>query len=178
VLPAAANWRYLGADTARLSRRLYGSNPFLESPTIAEHIRRTSDPDERVYVVGSEPQIFFHARRRSATRYIYFYPLLGGFDDGLERQREAMREVEASNPRYVVWVNVSTSLRFDPAADPYVLDASDELIGRSYRLELLAVAAGREREFRYLYGDEARRAQAALRERQRRVPWLAVYRRR
>ena len=63
---------------------------------IADQIRRNSRPDDRVFVVGSEPQILFLAGRRSATRYIFFYPLTGDYPDARERQQEAIDEVKAA----------------------------------------------------------------------------------
>ena len=70
----------------------------------------TSGPEDRVYIVGSEPQIFFYAERASATRYIFFYPLTGDYPDVLERQREVAAEVALARPRYVVWVESSRRL--------------------------------------------------------------------
>ncbi len=55
-----------GSPTAA-SRIIYGLNPFPESARIAAHLRATSDEDDRVLIVGSEPQILFYAGRRSAT---------------------------------------------------------------------------------------------------------------
>ena len=52
----------------------------------------------------------FYAQRASATRYIFFYPLTGPYADALARQHEAMREVEARRPAYVVRVALPTSL--------------------------------------------------------------------
>ena len=54
-------------DLAGRSRGIYGDNPFPESLEIAKYIERTSKPEETVYVLGSEPQIFFYSNRRSAT---------------------------------------------------------------------------------------------------------------
>jgi hypothetical protein len=57
-----ANWATLTAGSPNaVSRRIYGLNPFPESLEIAKYIRRTSSPDDSVYVVGSEPQILFYA---------------------------------------------------------------------------------------------------------------------
>ncbi len=57
-------------------RMVYGANPFPESLRIAEFIRNNSRPDDTVAVIGSEPQIYFYSGRRSATSYIYMYPLM------------------------------------------------------------------------------------------------------
>jgi len=160
-----------------ISRRIYGLNPFPEAVQIASYVARTSEPHESVYVVGSEPEIFFHAERRSATRYIYFYPLTGGYADALLRQREAIAEVEASRPRYVVWVNVPTSLSTEQASDSYVLEATRALLRREYRLEFVVRLDERGESYEFVYGSEALRwvfdAQTDLRG----LPWIAVYRR-
>jgi hypothetical protein len=57
-------------------RAVYGRNPFPESIEIANYIKADSAPSDRIAVIGSEPQIFFYADRRSATGYIYTYGML------------------------------------------------------------------------------------------------------
>jgi 4-amino-4-deoxy-L-arabinose transferase-like glycosyltransferase len=160
-----------------ISRRIYGLNPFPEAAEIARYVARTSEPDESVYVVGSEPQIFFYAARRSATRYIYFYPLTGGYPDAPERQREAIAEVEASEPRYVVWVNVPTSLLAADGGDPYIFEATNALLRRAYRLEFVARLDERLESYEFVYGSEARRWVFDAGTDLQGLPWLAVYRR-
>ncbi len=178
VPPVVASRSVLFAGSPEaISRRIYGLNPFPEAVEIASYVARTSEPDESVYVVGSEPQIFFYAERRSATRYIYFYPLTGGYPDESERQREAITEVEASRPRYVVWVNVPTSLLNADGSDPYIFEASNALLRREYRLEFVARLDERLETYEFVYGSEALRWVVDARTDLQRLPWLAVYRR-
>jgi hypothetical protein len=92
-----------------ISRHVYGANPFPESQEVARYIAERSAPADRIAVLGSEPQIFFYARRASATRYLYLYPLLEPNPFGPEMKEELIREVEAADPAFVVWVNVPTS---------------------------------------------------------------------
>jgi hypothetical protein len=188
--PLAAQRRLLGAPPERISREIYGLNPFPESLTIGEYIRQTSAPDDHVYVIGSEPQIFFYARRRSATRYIYFYPLTGAYADARERQREVLREVAQRRPLYAVWAHVPTSTLMDAETDRFVFEESARLLRRDYALEFLAwldfsqaladpaLAAALEAQgFRFSYGEEARQVmQRALAAADHHI-WLAVYRR-
>jgi hypothetical protein len=62
----------LGLD--QVSRRIYGLNPFPESPAIGRYLaQRTTDRDT-IAVIGSEPQIYFYSGRHSATGYIYTWP--------------------------------------------------------------------------------------------------------
>ncbi len=94
---------------AELSRYSYALNPFPESPGIAEIVRSHSRPDDRVAILGSEPQILFYAQRRSATGYIYMYPLMEQGAHALSMQEELIREVTAAAPEVLVYVHVEES---------------------------------------------------------------------
>jgi hypothetical protein len=87
-----------------LCQSLYGPNPFLESAAVAGYIRNHSDPDARVAVFGSEPEIYFYARRHSATGYIYTYSLMENQPYAATMQREMIREIEQARPEYFVAV--------------------------------------------------------------------------
>ena len=176
--PVVANWEILRAEPDSISRQIYTLNPFPESLEIADYIRRTSDADDTIYVVGSEPQIFFYARRRSATRYIFFYPLTGAYSDASERQAEVIREVKANRPRYVVVVNLRTSLMATPGTDTYVFEETVKILASGYRLEFVVRPHGGDPGFDFLYGSEARRAELEVVQQNRSRPGLAVYRRR
>ena len=159
------------------AREIWGLNPFPEAVTIARHIARTSGPDETVFVVGSEPQIPFYAERRSATRYIFFYPLTGGYPGARERQREALAEVERARPRYVVWVHVSTSLLMSDRTDRWIFEETDRMLARDYAIELVAHPDERGEDYVFAHGRAALRWLDAERERLEELPWVAVYRR-
>jgi hypothetical protein len=176
--PVAANWGYLRAGTpSAIARKMYGLNPFPESLEIASYIRSTSDADDSVYVVGSEPQILFYAERRSATRYIFFYPLTADLPNAAERQREVMREVTAAKPRYVVMTNLRTSLLMTPESERFIFEETGRWLSRRYRLEFVALPRGKGQDFEFVYGAEAKRQVAEAREKKERRPWIAVYRR-
>lgn len=93
----------------RVSRKVYGRNPFPESLEVAKYTREHSSEDDRIAVIGSEPQIYFYSHRRSATGYIYTYPLMENHKYALTMQEEMIREIESACPEYLVFVNVATS---------------------------------------------------------------------
>jgi hypothetical protein len=93
----------------RVSRSIYGRNPFPESLEVAKYIREHSSEDDRIAVIGSEPQIYFYSHRRSATGYIYTYPLMENHKYALEMQEEMIREIESARPEYLVFANIPTS---------------------------------------------------------------------
>jgi hypothetical protein len=93
----------------QISRSTYSLHPFHESLEIAEFIKKHTDPDDRIAIFGSEPQIFFYSQRRSASSYIYMYPLMEKHDFALTMQRDYIKDIESANPKYLVYVNVPPS---------------------------------------------------------------------
>ncbi len=176
--PMVANRAVLAAETPEAAaRELWGLNPFPEAVAIARHIARTSAPGEAVFVVGSEPEILFYAERPSATRYIFFYPLTGGYPEALERQREALAEVTRARPRYVVWVHISTSLLISERTDRWIFEETDRMLARDYAMEFVAHADERGEGYVFSHGHAALRWLDAERGRLAELPWVAVYRR-
>jgi len=90
-------------------RSTYWLNPFSESLEIAEFIQKRTNPDDRVAVLGSEPQIFFYSKRRSASGYIYMYPLMENHRFALQMQKDFINDVEKAKPKIMVYVGVSAS---------------------------------------------------------------------
>lgn len=103
----AAIWFQLTPD--QVSRKIYGFSPFPESPEIANYLTAHTRPDETIAVLGSEPQIFFLARRHSASGYVYIYPLSEPQPLAPAMRVEFIREIETARPKYVVYVNKLSS---------------------------------------------------------------------
>jgi hypothetical protein len=84
---------------------------------IARYIRERTQPGERVAVIGSEPQIYFYSGRRSATGSIYTYPRMELQPYASAMQRQMIREIEAADPRYLVFVSATRSWLVRPGSD-------------------------------------------------------------
>jgi hypothetical protein len=102
-------------DTRELSRSTYGSNPFIEAVAIGKYIRERTDDNDRIAVLGSEPEIYFYAGRKSATGYIYTYALMEPQPFASRMQAEMIQEIEAAHPRFLVfpWIETSWLARKD-----------------------------------------------------------------
>ena len=81
---------------------IYGLNPFSESLKIAQYIRDHTKKEDKVAVLGSEPQIYFYSQRKSATRHLYVYPLMEKHVYTRKMQNEMIREIESAQPKFVV----------------------------------------------------------------------------
>ena len=166
LLPAAALLAAIGASAlaralaARLSpgpgeaRDTCGANPFPEAMEIARRIAGDSRPEDRVAILGSEPEIFFYAHRRSATGHIYMYGLMEEQPYARRMQQEAIREIEAQAPLYIVFVNVPQSWLGRPGSDTTILTWSRPYLEEHYRVAGVADIQSSDRTV-YAWGEEA-----------------------
>ena len=119
---------------AKLSRTIYGANPFPESLEIAKFIESRSAATDRVAVFGSEPQIYFYSKRHAATGHIYVYGLMEAHDYSLSMQKEMISEVMSSNPKFIVVVSITTSWLIRPESEKYILRWLDDYVRNNYTL--------------------------------------------
>ena len=130
---ALAPWYYLPGPPDAKIRRIYANNPFAESGLVAGYLAGQSDASDRVFVYGSEPQILFYARRQSASRYMFSYPLTAPFAGVRARQSEALAEIRRLRPRFVVFCPLSTSLLIQPGTPPELHQGLERLVTDEYR---------------------------------------------
>ena len=101
-----------------ISRIIYtGDAPFVEMAAVGDYIRTNSSPAATVAVMGSEPEIYFYAHRRSATGYIYMYALMEPQPYASQMQREMMSELETNKPEFLVYVPNPDSWGIRPSSD-------------------------------------------------------------
>ncbi len=103
-----------------VTRHTYGENPFLEAVAIGQYIKQNSDPDDRVAVIGSEPEIYFYSNRKSASGYIYTYGLMEEHSFAESMQRDMAAEIEAESPKFLVYVNSPYSWLTQPNSPKFI----------------------------------------------------------
>ena len=130
--------RLIGMAPDAIARSIYGSsNPFVESEAVARRVAELTRPQDFVYVAGSEPQILYHARRRSPTRFVISYPLMLETPLALPYQQECVRDLERNPPAAIVFARSPLSWLPRPNS-PKVL--MDYLGNTERRLELLEMS--------------------------------------
>jgi len=125
---------FFEADPLMAFRDLYTTNPFIEAPHIAGYIQSHSTPEDRIAVIGSEPEIYFDAQRRSATGYIYMYPLMESQPFVPTMQKEMIAEIEASRPKFIVFVSTQLSWLASPGSDKTIIAWAQHYAHEHYRL--------------------------------------------
>ena len=137
-------------------KNVYGPNPFPEAVEIAHYVEAHTSASDRIAVLGSEPEIYFYAKRHSATGFIYVYGLMEQQKYAFEMQQQMIHEIESAQPRYLVAVN--SRLSWLPAeGSPQALSFTawaDRYLATQY--ELVGVADRVEDHTEYHYDDDAK----------------------
>ncbi|MBI5142819.1 MAG: glycosyltransferase family 39 protein [Nitrospirae bacterium] len=140
---------------AAISRRAYGLNPFPESVEIAKFIEANSAKDDKIAILGSEPQILFYSHRRSATGYIYVYSLMEKHEYSLAMQKEMIGQIESARPKYIVFVPIDASWLAWKDAEMHILRWLQGELQRNYTVVGVADIVAPEPTV-YKWNDEAR----------------------
>ena len=99
---------------------------------VGRFIRDHSSPEDRIAVLGSEPEIYFYARRRSATGYIYTYALMEPQPFAATMQDEMIREIEAAHPRYLVFAWIKDSWLAQPGSNQVIVQWARRYVRECY----------------------------------------------
>lgn len=108
-------WFSLSPDA--VSRETYGTTLFSKAEELARQLKAETPPGARIAVLGSEPEIYFLSQRRSATGYIYTYPLMESHPYARTMQQNMSAEIERAKPDYVVYVDDPMSWLQTPESD-------------------------------------------------------------
>lgn len=168
-IAVAGQWKILvSLPDAGVTRATFGLNPFPESIAIADYLRQATGPDDRIAVIGSEPQLYFYSNRRAATGYIYTYALMEDHPFALKMQREMIQEIEASRPKFMVLVKVPTSWLGRPNSHQEIIQWADRYVEAHY--ERTGAVQLRSPESLFLWNEKA----AALPE-NRQGYWIEIF---
>jgi hypothetical protein len=110
----------------------YWGNPFTETQEIAKYIKDNTSDTDKIGILGSEPEICFYANRRSATGYLYTYPLVENqpFDEIMQEQM--INEIEKSKPAYLVFCNIAYSWLPQAGSPRTIFVWADKYVNANY----------------------------------------------
>jgi hypothetical protein len=123
---------FFAMNSRDLSRTLYGHNPFIEAVEIGKYIRERTAKDDRIAVLGSEPEIYFYADRKAATGYIYTYALMEPQPYAQTMQKEMIREIESAHARYLVFSWIDYSWMAQKESDQSIIAWANAYVGQCY----------------------------------------------
>ena len=133
---------YLESSPEKISRNIFGLNPFPESAKIASYISEHTTPNDHIFIYGSEPQILFYAQRHSATPFVMIYPLTFAHPRYQEMQQLAWKDITITRPKFILFVQVPTSILWDRKADLLFARKLRELVDKEYHLDTKETIGG------------------------------------
>ncbi len=155
---AIANGRayYLDNTPDEVSRTLYAGNPFVEAREVGARIAADTAPTDTLAILGSEPELLVYAGRRSATGYMYVYPLVEPQPANLRMQREMIAEIEAAAPKYLVFCDVPASWSASPGAPTDILQWFNRYAPAHYDVVGIVEIGSAGTPPAYVWGADAR----------------------
>jgi hypothetical protein len=141
-------------DLNTLSRRLYHPNPFADSETIAKYIQTKTEINDKIAILGSEPQILFYADRLSATPYLFTYFIMEPHPYSLSMQKEMAGNIEMEKPKLLIYINHPISWVVWQNSQMYIFTWADKFIKEYYSLAGLVDVVSAEKSI-IKWGEEA-----------------------
>jgi len=125
----------IGLTPDELGIWIYGlENPFNESKLVAQKVVENSNYSDKIFVAGSEPQIYFYSQRLSPTRFIITYPLNIYSPKREIYQTEVVKDLSRNKPRIIVYSNKEASGLWEKDSPKIFLDYIKDLISKDYYL--------------------------------------------
>jgi len=140
----------------QIAHKIYGPNPFYESLNIAEFITKNTTKNDKVAILGSEPQIFFYSKRQSASGFLYMYPMMEKHKFALAMQKSFIKDIDELKPKYIIFVNILSSWLKRPLSYKNIFKYLDYLINNN-KYSLIGLVEIHESEsFYYWKPDKIR----------------------
>jgi hypothetical protein len=103
----AAHWDVLYQFSPdEVTETVYHQHPFPYSALIAKIIKEKTSREDRIAIMGNEPQFLFYSQRRSATSFIYTYSIAEDQPLAEQFRFEMMHQVESASPKLLIYTNI------------------------------------------------------------------------
>lgn len=117
-----------------LTNWVYGTvNPFAEAAEVADHVSQITNNNDKIFVAGSEPEIYFYAKRRSVTPFIITYPLNLPTNYREQFQQDTIDDLSQNPPTIIVVSNRAMSGLWDEKSPRIFIDYLNNLVAEKYQ---------------------------------------------
>jgi hypothetical protein len=126
---------------AQLGWLAVGPQDFEAAPELARYLREHMQPDDWMFVFGSEAQIAFLAQRRLANPYVMLYPLMQPLPRHREYQERTWAFFQRTRPLYVLVPPNPASRMEQQGTDPFFRAQFVPYVMQHYELEAAVLRA-------------------------------------
>ena len=115
---------------------IYGRvNPFVEAVVAGEKVKEATSPDDKIFVAGSEPEIYYYSQRKSTTRFVITYPLNITSTYQEKYQKELVDNLKKDPPKAIVVSNLQHSGLWNEGSPRIFIDYLEEIITDKYQVK-------------------------------------------
>ncbi len=144
---------YFGMSPEKVVERTYGKlNIFTTSKQISEYIKSNTRPEDKIQVLGSEPQIYFFSNRRSASGHIYMYGLMENQEYAQSMQAELAQDIMKQKPKFLVFSLEKSSWMVSANSNTWIWNWYKEYTARHYNIIGLGFF-DKDSVTQYIWGD-------------------------
>lgn len=134
ILPAITLYPFIFQySPVEAVKKIYPTNSFDVMPDVARRISQMTGPDDSVFIFGAEPEVLFYARRVSATRYIFLFPLYGPYRHVREEQIATAQEISRHHPEAALYY--PNKLFFLPGSDQFFTEWTKEYLQEHFQAD-------------------------------------------
>jgi hypothetical protein len=118
-----------------LSAWIYGTDePFIESRLLAEQIRARTGSSDRIFIIGSEPQLYYFSQRLAVSKFDITYPLMIDTPWRVQFQEQAIAALQKTKPAAIVLSRYADSGAGDSDSSSLYLDYLSTELQNNYHL--------------------------------------------
>lgn len=133
ILAGGVQW---GATETVLADQRYGTSMFHNAALVGNWVSKQQQ--RSLYILGSEPEIYYYADAVPTSRYVIQNPLFGGFASSDARQREVWVAVSRAKPAWIITV-APAAIPLFPESNRWLVTQVDALLNAAYRPRIVAV---------------------------------------
>ncbi|MDX1478107.1 MAG: glycosyltransferase family 39 protein [Saprospiraceae bacterium] len=111
LLTAATAWHFSGlwryyfnTELDTVMKLAYRDNYFPEHQIVGDFLRDQLQPGDQLMVLGSEPQIYLYARRKSPSRHFYLTFTSKELPEARRWEDEVIQTISTSKPDYLAFI--------------------------------------------------------------------------
>ncbi|MCC7246360.1 MAG: glycosyltransferase family 39 protein [Saprospiraceae bacterium] len=126
---------YFRPNLTAVVRNTYGDNPFNPIKRVGDFLKKRVKPEDKLALIGSEPQLYVYTGLDSPTRHAYFtYLMLDTTKTPriFDWQREFKEDLVRENPKYMVFTSHAISVYANKNSDMRIFDWLTQHIQNNY----------------------------------------------
>jgi hypothetical protein len=128
---------YFNPDYTEILHNVYNGNPFPEDKVIGDFIKKNTTEEDKIMILGSEPQIFIYSGRRCASKHFYISFMMGDtlmFPQNKNWQMEFIDDINREQPKYLVYYNHPLSILAHVRANNNIYKMFNEVAFKNYKM--------------------------------------------